>query len=110
MSFLSSLLLIPCSVIVWLSSQGIVATCILKGPTDRDAETKNFEVDEKAPVVGQDSERIKNCRDGCSHGGKPEPLIFMQHKGYLQYRKYFHPALLSLLNVHNILFWKAYFQ
>lgn len=32
---------------------GIVATWILEGPTGRDAETKNFEVDETASVVGQ---------------------------------------------------------
>lgn len=33
--------------------RGIVATCILEGPVGRDAETKNFEVDEKTSVVGQ---------------------------------------------------------
>lgn len=27
--------------------KGVVATCILQGPTGRDAETKNFEVDKK---------------------------------------------------------------
>jgi len=50
----------------------IAVTCILERLTGRDAEARNFEVDEKTSVAGQLSDRLEDYRDGCSHRSKPE--------------------------------------